>query len=468
MNKFEVTIVGAGLAGTEAALVLARYPQISIKLIEMRPKTQTEVHKTGDAAELVCSNSFKSIKFNSASGMLKYELASLASPLLDLILKNRVSAGNALAVDRITFAKNASDAIKKFNNIQLVCEEFSDINKELKRANAVILATGPLTSDSLSKRISEITGECELAFFDAAAPIVMSDSLDKDKIFAQNRYDSDDGGDYLNAPFTKKEYENFINNLIDADCVIKKDFESRDLFGACQPIEEVARSGFDAPRHGAMKPVGIKDSRTEQRPWAVVQLRPENKEKTSYNLVGFQSNLTFSEQKRVFRMIPGLENAEFARFGVMHRNTFINSPKLLDNNLQLKKNLYVAGQLCGTEGYLEAVRSGHHAALCICADMLNTKIPELSTNTVFGALLDYATFIETKNYQPMHVNFGLLPSLDKKIRNKQERYNAYSVRAKIAFDNYVNDLLKLNIIDAITYEQAQKLKLKLNNLWVSI
>ena len=304
MAKYKVTIVGAGLAGSEAALVLSKFNDVHIKLIEMRPKQMTEVHKTGNCAELVCSNSFKSLKPDSAAGMLKYELEALASPVYDCAIKNKIEAGNALAVDREKFSKSVSEKISSQKNIELVVDEFVDIKSESKNCDALILCTGPLTSDKLAKSLQELTGNDELAFYDAAAPIIMDDSIDKSIVFSQDRYDSENVGAYLNAPMTKDEYENFINELLDAECVIKKDFESKDLFQACQPVEEVARSGFDAPRFGAMKPIGLSDPRTGKRPYAVVQLRAENANKTAWNLVGFQTNLTFPEQERVFRMIP--------------------------------------------------------------------------------------------------------------------------------------------------------------------
>lgn len=281
MAKYKVTIVGAGLAGSEAALVLSKFSDVQIKLIEMRPKQMTEVHKTGDCAELVCSNSFKSLKPDSAAGMLKYELEALASPIYYCAINNKIEAGNALAVDRDKFSKSVSKKIASQKNIELVVDEFVDIKSESKNCDALILCTGPLTSDKLAKNLQELTGNDELAFYDAAAPIIMDDSIDKSIVFSQDRYDNENVGAYLNAPMTKDEYENFINELLDAECVIKKDFESKDLFQACQPVEEVARSGFDAPRFGAMKPIGLSDPRTGKRPYAVVQLRSENKEKTA-------------------------------------------------------------------------------------------------------------------------------------------------------------------------------------------
>lgn len=392
----------------------------------MRPNIQTPVHKTGDAAELVCSNSFKSMKPNTAAGMLKHELKVLDSPVYKAALDTKVDAGMALAVNRDLFSSKVTKMITDNPNIEFIRDKITEIDNEL-----TILATGPLTSDALAENLKKITGEDELAFYDAAAPIVMADSLDMNIIFSQDRYD-DGAGDYLNAPMNKEEYDTFIEELINAECIIAKDFESKELFQACQPVEQVAKSGHDAPRYGAMKPVGLTDPRTGKRPYAAVQLRAENKEKTAYNLVGFQTNLTFPEQKRIFSMIPGLEKAEFVRYGVMHRNTFINSPKLLDKRLKLKDNLYVAGQLSGTEGYLEAVRSGHQAALSILGYDAPPK------ETVFGALLDYATNPETKHYQPMHVNFGILPKIEE--RNKKLRYEKYAERGNAAIEEYARGL----------------------------
>ena len=332
-----VVIVGAGLAGSEAALQLAERG-IAVTLYEMRPKRNTPVHKTGYCAELVCSNSLKSTKFDSAAGMLKRELDMLESQLYRIALDVAVPAGGALAVDREAFASAVTHLIEENELIDVVRQEVESIDDLTRTASALVLATGPLTSDALANAISDLVGDY-LAFFDAAAPIVMADSLDLNVLFRQSRYEdaSNDGaeprGDYLNAPFTKDEYSHFIDELVGAERVIARDFETKDLFQACQPIEEIARKGHDAPRFGPLKPVGLTDPRTGKRPWAALQLRAEDAQGTCYNLVGFQTNLKFAEQQRVFRLIPGLERAEFARYGVMHRNTFINAPKLLDANL---------------------------------------------------------------------------------------------------------------------------------------
>ena len=442
MDKF-VNIIGAGLAGSEAALQLAQRG-VHVRLFEMRPETETDVHRGGDCAELVCSNSLKSTKPESAAGMLKAELAVLGSQLIAAAGRSRVDAGGALAVDRDEFSADVTSMVKENPYIEYRVMCVSDpLDASLGAADATILATGPLTSDALAQWLVDKTGSDNLAFFDAAAPVVMADSLDMDVLFRQSRYEQDAPGDYLNAPFDKESYDAFIAELVAADRVIKRDFETKDLFQACQPIEEIARKGADAPRFGTCKPVGLTDPATGRRPWAAVQLRAENAQGTAYNLVGFQTNLTFGEQKRVFRMIPGLQNAEFARYGVMHRNTFIQAPRLLDRDLRLRgidAPVYVAGQLSGTEGYCEAIASGLMCALFVYAQFQGMKAPLLPVETAFGALLDYATDPATQDYQPMHVNFGILKPLDQHIRNKGMRYAAYAERGSRAMEGYVADI----------------------------
>ena len=442
MNKF-VNIIGAGLAGSEAALQLAQRG-VHVRLFEMRPETETDVHRGGDCAELVCSNSLKSTKPESAAGMLKAELAALGSQLIAAAGRSRVDAGGALAVDRDKFSADVTSMVKENPYIEYRVMCVSDpLDASLGAADATILATGPLTSDALAQWLVDKTGSDNLAFFDAAAPVVMADSLDMDVLFRQSRYEQDAPGDYLNAPFDKESYDAFIAELVAADRVIKRDFETKDLFQACQPIEEIARKGADAPRFGTCKPVGLTDPATGRRPWAAVQLRAENAQGTAYNLVGFQTNLTFGEQKRVVRMIPGLQNAEFARYGVMHRNTFIQAPRLLDRDLRLRgidAPVYVAGQLSGTEGYCEAIASGLMCALFVYAQLQGMQAPLLPVETVFGALLDYATDPATQDYQPMHVNFGILKPLDQHIRNKGMRYAAYAERGSRAMEGYVTDI----------------------------
>ncbi len=444
-----VTILGAGLAGSEAALQLADRG-VRVRLVEMRPAVPTPVHVTGCCAELVCSNSLKSEKPDSAAGMLKRELAELGSRLYAQAKAHAVPAGGALAVDRAAFASAVSALVEAHPLIQLVHEEAVDLAQAAEGADALVVASGPLTSDALAASLVRFTGEESCAFYDAAAPIVMADSLDGERLFRQSRYEDAgaDVGDYLNAPFSREEYDAFIDELVCAERVIRRDFETRDLFQACQPIEEIARKGHDAPRFGTLKPVGLTDPRTGRRPWAALQLRSEDAHGSSYNLVGFQTNLTFPEQRRVFRLIPGLEHAEFARYGVMHRNTFVDAPRLLDANLRLRTPeaerlgtpVYLAGQIAGTEGYCEAIRSGLHAAIAVAAELGNAQAPLLPSETAFGALMAYATDPATSDYQPMHVNFGILPPFEQRIRNKRDRYAAYAARGAEALAAYRDEL----------------------------
>lgn len=448
MNE-RVNIIGGGLAGSQAALTLARLG-FRVHLIEMRPVVSTPVHKTGDFGELVCSNSLKSQDPNTAAGMMKAELAALGSELYGFAKASAVPAGGALAVDRERFSELITEAIEHHPLIDVSRGECRCLLDAWKDADACILASGPLTTDLLAQGIARLTGSEGLAFFDAAAPIVMADSLDMDKLFRQSRYE-EGVGDYLNAPMERDAYNAFINELLAADRVILHDFESRDLFQACQPIEEVARTGRDALRFGALKPVGLVNPATGRRPWANVQLRAENLEGTCFNLVGFQTNLTFAEQARVFRMIPGLEKAEFARYGVMHRNTFLDAPRLLDPHLRLKAPCtiptYVAGQLSGTEGYVEAIRSGLHAALMAAAQLRGIEVPDLPRESAFGALIAYATDSATKDYQPSHVNFGLMPPLDKPPKQKSQRHEAYAKRGSEAFAIYRGELARLGLVE---------------------
>lgn len=474
MNKKEyqtnqiVDVIGGGLAGSEAALQLAKRG-IAVRLFEMRPVTTTEVHVSDRFAELVCSNSLKSTKPDSAAGMLKHELNALGSYVLACAYKHRVAAGGALAVDREQFSAAVTDMIEgnplvtvvraevvglDDTGAVLVASEDGSVEAPFEPARAVIVATGPLTSSRFAQFMQTLTGQDYLAFYDAAAPVVMSDSLDRTKIFSQSRYEDNKPGDYLNASFDKESYERFIDALIHAERVIKRDFEQGDLFQACQPIEEIARKGVDAPRFGPLKPVGLTDPSTGKRPWAVVQLRAEDEHQQSFNLVGFQTNLTFPEQKRVFRMIPGLENAEFARFGVMHRNTFIDAPTLLDNSLCLQSvaaqrlpvSVYVAGQFSGTEGYCEAIGSGLISALHVAAYVRNLAIEPPPQETAFGALLAYATNSATQDYQPMHVNFGIMKPLGQRIRNKRDRYAAYAQRGDEALQRYIASLRNVHLM----------------------
>lgn len=459
MENFNVDIIGGGLAGCEAALQLAARG-VRVRLFEMRPAKGTPVHHGSGLAELVCSNSLKSTKPESAAGMLKVELAALGSFLLRAAQESSVPAGGALAVDRDAFSAKVESLIDGSGLIEVVRSEVVGISDhgellcegavESRVPDAIVVASGPLTSDAFAKWLEGATGEAHLSFYDAAAPIVMADSLDMDVLFSQSRYEEEGAGDYLNAPFSKDEYERFIEALVGAERVIAKDFETKELFQACQPIEEIARKGFDAPRFGPLKPVGLRDPRTGHRPWAALQLRSEDAHGECYNLVGFQTNLTFGEQKRVFRMIPGLESAEFARYGVMHRNTFVEAPRLLDRGLQMKTlpcdvPVFMAGQVSGTEGYCEAIMSGLHAAISAFARLTGADVPTMPEDTAFGALLAYACNPETVDYQPMHVNFGIMPPLPQKIRNKRERYAAYAARGAHSLESYVGELSRAGV-----------------------
>lgn len=428
-----VTVVGGGLAGSECALQLARRG-VRVRLFEMRPRVSSLAHHTANLAELVCSNSFKATRLDSAAGLLKEELRRMGSCLLSCAEKASVPAGGALAVDRERFSREVEQLVAQQEGIEVIREEVTDIPE-----GRVVIAAGPLASPALSARLHDLVGGDSLAFFDAAAPIVDAATLDRDVLFSQSRYGEAGEGDYLNAPLNREEYESFIDALVHAERVVLKDFEGGDLFQACQPAEEVARTGKDAIRFGAMKPVGLTDPRTGRRPWAAVQLRAENAERTAYNLVGFQTNLTFPEQRRVFRMIPGLENAEFFRYGVMHRNTFVDAPHVLDCTFAVPgTTVRLAGQITGTEGYMEAVASGLLAALNTWADLARTPAVSLPRTGALGSLVAYATDPETVGYQPMHVNFGLVPPLeDAKRRGKRERYAAYADRALKDLDAYL-------------------------------
>lgn len=422
----QITVIGAGLAGTEAALTLAD-AGMPVTLHEMRPEVSSPAHHSADFAELVCSNSFKGTDPASATGELKRELDLLGSRLLAIARQTAVPAGAALAVDRAEFSNMATAAAETHPLITVIRGEATAIPD----SGRVIVATGPLTSDALSASLSEIIGESRLGFFDAAAPIVAAESLNRDIVFAASRYDKGKGADYLNCPLDRDEYERFLDALLSAERVTKKEFERGELFQACQPIEEVARTGPDAIRFGPLKPVGLTDPRTGERPYAVIQLRAENRELTAYNLVGFQTNLTFGEQKKVFSLIPGLESAEFLRFGVMHRNTFVDAPRLLTETFALRQDsrIRIAGQLSGTEGYLEAIATGRLTALNAAAEVLGHPYLVMPRESALGALTAYATNPETKSYQPMHVNWGLVPPLETRVKGKRERYAAYAERA---------------------------------------
>lgn len=428
----KVTVVGAGLAGSECALQLASRG-ISVELVEQRPVVSSPAHHTDRFAELVCSNSLKSTKEDSAAGILKSELKKMGSFLLRIAEENSVPAGGALAVNRDEFSQAVTEKISSNLNIHVTHAEVTELSNE-----PTVIAAGPLCSDSLYEAISQRIGTSKMSFFDAAAPIVSEESIDRSIAFSQSRYEDLGIGDYLNCPMNKEEYDTFVDELLAAKRVIGHDFDQSDLFQACQPIEEVARTGHDSIRFGALKPVGLIDPRTGKRPWAAVQLRAENTAKTAFNLVGFQTNLTWGEQKRVFSLIPGLGNAEFVRYGVMHRNSFVDSPHALDESFGIPgTNTILAGQITGTEGYVEAIASGLLAALNMYARLIYSDPIRLPLTTSFGSLVGYATNPETKDYQPMHVNFGIFEPLSEHIKRKDERRQKMTERAHRDFDNYI-------------------------------
>ena len=428
----QVVVVGGGLAGCECALQLA-HRGVPVRLVEQRPVATTAAHHTDGLAELVCSNSLKATRPDSAAGLLKEELTRMGSCLLEAARKAAVPAGGALAVDRDVFSRLVGELIAAEPLIELVREEV----RELPQGRCVI-AAGPLCSEALAKELQRLVGGEGLAFFDAAAPIVDAETIDRSVVFAQSRYEEAGEGDYLNCPMNKDEYLAFIDALLGAERVVSKDFERSELFCACQPVEEVARTGVDAARFGAMKPVGLTDPRSGRRPWAVVQLRPENEAKTAYNLVGFQTNLTWPEQRRVFCMIPGLEHAEFFRYGVMHRNSFVDAPHCLDATFAVPgTRVRLAGQICGTEGYTEAIASGLLAALNTYAEITGSAPVALPKTGALGSLVAYATNPATTDYQPMHVNFGIVPPLEGPRMKKRERYAAYAERALADLDAYL-------------------------------
>ena len=451
--KDYITIIGAGLAGSEAAYQIAK-KGINVKLYEMKPQKFSPAHSNENFAEIVCSNSFKSNLHTNACGLLKEELRILDSLLIKIADETAVPAGQALAVDRALFSKRVTEKIKSMPNIEIINEEIGDKVhlKDLAKDGIVIIATGPLTSDKLSDEILQITGDDDLHFYDAAAPIVSKDSINMNIAFWGDRYDQERAkeediedwkqrikdvkkSDYINLPMSKDEYENFWNELINAEVVELHEFEKREIFEGCMPLEVMAKRGIDTLRYGPLKPVGFTDPRTGYRPYAVVQLRQDNSEGTIYNIVGFQTNLKFGEQKRVFSQIPGLENAEFEKYGVMHRNTYINSTKLLDNTYNFKQNtnIFFAGQITGVEGYVESISSGLVSALNAINKFnnINTKT-EFSELTMIGAL---AKYISTPNekFQPMNANFGILPQLDEKIRDKKLRYEKLADRSLLQF-----------------------------------
>ena len=441
-----INVIGGGLAGCEAAYQIAKRG-IKVKLYEMKPDNYSPAHSNKDLAEIVCSNSFKSNLHTNACGLLKEELRKLDSLLIKIADETAVPAGQALAVDRKEFSRKITEKLESIKNVDIIRKEIgtNDLHlKDLIEEGITIIATGPLTTDNLSKEILDITGENDLHFYDAAAPIVLKESVNFDIAFWGNRYNQERPKDtsveewkeqilktknedlldrsYINLPMNKDEYENFVNELIKAEVVELHQFEKREIFEGCMPVEVMAKRGIDTLRFGPLKPMGFTDPRTGYRPYAVVQLRQDNALGSLYNIVGFQTNLKYGEQKRVFRLIPGLENAEFVKYGVMHRNTFINSTKLLDNTYNLKSNpsVFFAGQITGVEGYVESISSGLVAGINAANKLENKEKMQFPEETMIGALAKYIS-TENEKFQPMNANFGILPDLDIQTKNKDKK-----------------------------------------------
>jgi methylenetetrahydrofolate--tRNA-(uracil-5-)-methyltransferase len=428
-----VRIIGAGLAGSEAAWQCARR-EIAVELCEMRPARSTPAHQTADFAELVCSNSLKSDSENTAPWLLKEEMQRAGSLLLKIARECAVPAGHALAVDRTTFAARVTAAVSSEPLITITREEVTRIDED----RITVIATGPLTSDALSQEIARLTDASHLYFFDSISPIVEADSIDMSKVYLAARYDKG-SADYINCPMSKEEYDCFCDALISGQSAEERHWEKLNYFEGCLPIEEIARRGRDTLRFGPMKPVGLKDPRTGRIPYAAVQLRQENLRADSYNLVGFQNHLMFGDQARVLRLIPGLENARFLRYGQIHRNTYINGPTLLSESLQMRKypSVFFAGQICGVEGYVESITTGlmagiHAAALASGSEPLVPPRP-----TAFGSLVHYVTHADAKDFQPANVTFDLLPPLEHKVRDRQERRRQQCTLALQEFDGWL-------------------------------
>ncbi|GLF90523.1 methylenetetrahydrofolate--tRNA-(uracil-5-)-methyltransferase TrmFO [Bacillus safensis] len=423
MSQF-VNVIGAGLAGSEAAWQIAKRG-IKVNLYEMRPVKQTPAHHTDKFAELVCSNSLRANALTNAVGVLKEEMRHLDSAIIAAADESSVPAGGALAVDRHEFAANVTDRVKNHPNVTVFQEEVQSIPE-----GPTIIATGPLTSEALSKELKSLTGEEYLYFYDAAAPILEKDSINMDKVYLKSRYDKGEAA-YLNCPMTEEEFDRFYEALISAETVPLKEFEKEIFFEGCMPIEVMAKRGKKTMLFGPMKPVGLEDPKTGKRPYAVVQLRQDDAAGTLYNIVGFQTHLKWGDQKEVFRLIPGLEEAEIVRYGVMHRNTFINSPSLLRPTYQFKNrdDLFFAGQMTGVEGYVESAASGLVAGINAARFVKGEELVTLPEETAIGSMAYYITSTNKKSFQPMNANFGLLKDLGVRIKNKQERYAEYAKRA---------------------------------------
>ena len=433
MTEKFVNVIGAGLAGSEAAWQIAKRG-VKVRLYEMRPVKQTPAHHTDKFAELVCSNSLRANGLTNAVGVIKEEMRILDSVIMAAADKCAVPAGGALAVDRHEFAGYVTETVKNHPLVEVINEEVTEIPEGI-----TVIATGPLTSPALAEKVKGLTGEEYLYFYDAAAPILEKDSIDMDKVYLKSRYDKGEAA-YLNCPMTKEEFDAFREALITAECAPLKEFEKEKYFEGCMPIEVMAARGEKTMTFGPMKPVGLEDPKTGKRPYAVVQLRQDDAAGTLYNIVGFQTHLKWPEQKRVFSMIPGLENLEIVRYGVMHRNTFINSPKVLAQTYQLKArpDLFFAGQMTGVEGYVESAGSGLIAGINAARMALGQELLYFPHETALGAMARYITHTDGKNFQPMNVNFGLFPDLGERIKSKPERYERHANRALESIQNFVN------------------------------
>ncbi|QJW46559.1 methylenetetrahydrofolate--tRNA-(uracil(54)-C(5))-methyltransferase (FADH(2)-oxidizing) TrmFO [bacterium BFN5] len=430
----KVIVIGAGLAGSEAAWQIAQ-AGIEVDLFEMRPQVMTPAHHTGNFGELVCSNSLRAAALENAVGLLKEEMRQLNSLIMEAADATKVPAGGALAVDRSAFSEYITTRLKQHPKVTVKNEEITVVPDD----SIVVIASGPLTSPKLTETIAAMTSQDYLYFYDAAAPIVAGDSLDMTKVYRASRYGKGEGdGDYLNCPMNKQEYELFWNELINSEKSAVKDFEKAIFFEGCMPVEEMASRGIDTLRFGPLKPVGLEHPVTGEIPYAVIQLRQDNYAATLYNIVGFQTHLKWPEQKRVFRLIPGLENAEFVRYGVMHRNTFINSPRILQPTLQMQANqrILFSGQITGVEGYIESAASGLIAGINASLLAQDREPVVFPSETAHGALCQYITRAESKNFQPMNINFGLLPPLGKKIRDKKLKNKMIAERALESLENF--------------------------------
>lgn len=429
----KITVIGAGLAGSEAAWQIAKL-NTQVDLYEMRPKVKTPAHKSANFAELVCSNSLRGAGLENAVGLLKEEMRRMDSLVMEAADRTKVPAGGALAVDRQKFSEYITEKIINHPLIHIINEEVTDIPCSCA---ATVVASGPLTSPALSAAIAAMTGGEYLYFYDAAAPIVTFDSLNMDKAYKASRYDKGDD-DYINCPMNREEYEIFWDALVNAEKTPTKDFEKAIFFEGCMPVEELARRGVDTLRYGPLKPVGLKHPVTGERPYAVVQLRQDNFSASLYNIVGFQTHLKWPEQKRVFQLIPGLDQAEFVRYGVMHRNTFINSPMLLEPTLQMKTdpNVFFAGQMTGVEGYIESAAAGLVAGVNAARSACGKAPLVFPPDTAHGALCRYITSANAKEFQPMNINFGLLPPLEKRVKDKRLKNRMISERALASLETF--------------------------------